>query len=469
MTELRIDRLALDGDGIGRLQNGQAAFVPYTLPGEKIEARVFVQKKNHSRMIPVKVLEPSAARVTPKCPLHFRPSAGKAPCGGCDWQHMPTATQELSKRQLVIETMERLGGVQNPPVHPIIKSPKDWRYRNKVQVPFGRDGKYVIAGFFAPGSHQIVDFNDCPIQPEPSVEIVRFVKQFANDSPWQPYDEDTQRGWIRHLLVRTNEAGHALVSLVTASEQFRDSAAFVSVMRKRFPYVVGIHQNIQRARTHAILGPKWVRLWGSDAIEEKMLGLTLSCSPGAFFQVNTPAAELLYQKALSELEIQKDDLVLDVYCGGGALTLGAAKQARMAIGIESVESAIRDANRNAQRNNIRNVKFICGEAEYELSSSRQSLGRDLLHLSQEAPANKHAGATNLLVMLDPPRSGCDPRVLEALLEMNPRRIVYVSCHPATLARDVKILSTKYRPTSITPVDLFPQTSHIETVCRLDRK
>ena len=455
MTEIKIDRLALDGDGIGRLANGQAAFVPYTLPGEVVKAHVFVQKKNHSRWIPEKVIQASPSRIDPKCPLHFKPSKGRPPCGGCDWQHMTTALQETSKRQLVIETLERLGGIPNPPVHPIIKSPTDWRYRNKVQVPFGREGKMVVAGFFVPGSHDIVDFDDCLIQPTPSVEIVRFVKRFANESPWAPYDEDRRRGWIRHLLVRTNEAGHALVTLVTATEEFRDSGAFVSSMRKRFPSVVGIHQNIQKAPTHVILGPKWNHLWGADFINEKMLGLTLSCSPGAFFQVNTAAAELLYRKALDELEITKNDLVLDVYCGVGALTLGAAQRARMAIGVESVESAIRDANTNAEQNNIRNVEFACGEAEYLLTQP-----------------NKYIEATpedNRLVMLDPPRSGCDPRVLKALIELNPRRIVYVSCHPATLARDVKILSGRYDVTSVTPVDLFPQTSHIETVCRLERR
>ncbi|MCG3204815.1 MAG: 23S rRNA (uracil-C(5))-methyltransferase RlmCD [Elusimicrobia bacterium] len=455
MTDIRIDRLALDGDGIGRLENGQAAFVPYTLPGETVQAKLLQQKKNHSRWLPEKILQPSQSRISPKCPIHFKPGASKLACGGCDWQHMPTAVQEINKRQLVIETLERLGGVEKPPVHETLHSPKDWRYRNKVQVPFARSGKKVIAGFYAPGTHQIVEFEDCLIQPLPSVEIVQFVKRHANESPWSPYDEDTGRGWIRHLLVRTNEAGQALVTLVTATDSFADRDAFVSSMRKRFPFVVGIHQNIQKGRTHAILGPKWIRLWGADAIDEVILGLRLSCSPGAFFQVNTPVAEKLYQKALEELDIERDDLVLDIYCGGGALTLAAAKRARLAIGIESVESAIRDAGRNAKQNNIRNAEFACGEAEYLMSQPNKYI--------ESTPESQR------LVLLDPPRSGCDPRVLKALLELHPRRMVYVSCHPATLARDVKILSSQYKVTSVTPVDLFPQTSHIETVCRLEHR
>lgn len=473
MTDIKIDRLALDGDGIGRLPNGQAAFVPYTLPQEVVQARLLLQKKNHSRWLPEKIVQPSASRVDPKCPHHFQPASNTFPCGGCDWQHIPTSTQETTKRQLVIETLERLGGVINPPVSEIIKSPNDWRYRNKVQVPFGRLGKKVIAGFFSPGSHQIVDFDDCLIQPLASVEIVRFVKRFANESPWPPYDEDTQRGWIRHLLVRTNEAGQALVSLVTASEPFRDRDAFISSMRKRFPFVVGIHQNIQKARTHVILGPKWIRLWGAESIDETILGLTLSCSAGSFFQVNKPAAELLYAKAIAELDIKKEDVVIDLYCGGGALTLAAAKRARHAVGVESVPSAIRDAKQNARQNRISNVEFLEGDVERVLSGVTPAFVppntlRD--STSHNFIMKWYAGVTpnRLLVILDPPRAGCEPRVLDALLRLNPRRIVYISCHPATLARDVKHLAHRYRPTAITPVDLFPQTSHIETVCRLER-
>jgi 23S rRNA (uracil1939-C5)-methyltransferase len=449
LTSIRVDRLALDGDGIGRLENGQAAFVPYSLPQELIQSRLLLQKKNHSRWLPEKVLEASPSRVDPKCRYFFKPGSG-AGCGGCDWQHMPTAVQETTKRQLVIETLTRIGGITNPPVHETIRSPQDWRYRNKVQVPFARKDRFVVAGFYAPGSHTIVDIQECLVQPTPSVDILNFVKRHANESPWAPYDEDTGRGWIRHLLIRMNEAGEALVTLVTADETFRDKDAFISSMRKRFPFVVGIHQNIQKARTHAILGPKWTRLWGLERINETMLGLTLSCSAGSFFQVNTRAAELLYNKALSELDIRKEHVVLDLYCGGGALTLGAAKKAGLALGIEVVPQAIRDAKFNAQQNRIRNAEFLEGQVEWIL----------------RRPIERLEGLSNdrLLVILDPPRAGCDPHVLDGLIKLNPFRIVYVSCHPATLARDVKLLSSKYRVTSVTPVDLFPQTSHIETVC-----
>ncbi len=463
MTEIRIDRLALDGDGIGRLANGQAAFVPYGLPNETVQASVLIQKKNHSRWLPKKIVTPSPDRIAPKCPYHFDVGRNALACGGCDWQHMPTAVQVRNKRQLVVETFERLGGVKNPPVKEMISSPQEWRYRNKVQVPFGRDGKHVIAGFFAPGSHTIVDFDDCLIQPEFSVDIVRFVKMWANASPWAPYNEDKRVGWIRHLLVRTNERGQALVTLVTASEFFRDRDAFVSALRKKFPNVVGIHQNIQKAPTHVILGPKWIRLWGADTIDETMLGIRLACSAGSFFQVNKFAAELLYKKAIEETAITKDSHVLDIYCGGGALTLAAARLARHATGVEAVPSAIRDAKRNAVQNNIRNVDFMEGDAAWvmqDIAKNRQF---------RSGPWIKDFQGDGLLVLLDPPRSGCEPRVLDALLRLNPLRIVYVSCHPATLARDVKHLSRQYKPTSITPVDLFPQTSHIETVCRLERQ
>lgn len=459
-TNIHVERLALDGDGIGHLKtsgadSGQAAFVPYSLPDELIDARLLVQKKNHSRWLPAAITKPSPDRNTPPCPYHFKAGQMTPWCGGCDWQHIKIPAQRISKKQLVIETLERLGGVANPPVADIIASPQDWRYRNKVQVPFGRGKKGVVAGFFAPQSHEIVDFDDCLIQSELSVALVQFVKTYANVAKWIPYDEDRHRGWIRHLLVRTNEAAQAMVTVITANEDFHDRDRFVREMRSRFPSVIGIHQNVQKARTNVIVGPIGRKLWGADYIDESVLGLKISCSPGSFFQVNKPSADLLYQKAIDELGTGPSKVVLDIYCGVGALTLALAKRSSFVIGIEAAASSIANAQFNARQNRIANVEFIEGFAERVLS-------RPVEGLRGVAPAD-------LLVLVDPPRSGCAPEVLQTILNLKPARIVYVSCHPGTLARDVKILSADYRVVSATPVDLFPQTSHIETVCRLDRK
>lgn len=441
-----MDRLALDGDGIGRLTSGEAAFVPYTLADETVSTRLLFQKKNHSRWLPESIDNPSSNRITAPCPYHFHPGRTGLWCGGCNWQMAPIKVQEESKRQLVVETLERLGGLEKPVVNPTVSSPAEWRYRNKVQVPFGRRGKKTIAGFYAPGSHEIVEFGDCLVQSPLSVELVSFVKEFANHHHWPAYDEDARRGWIRHLLIRTNEKQEALVALVSASEGFRDKGLFINEIRKKFPTVIGLHQNIQPARTNVILGRKWISLWGRTHISEKVLGLDIFYSAGSFFQVNKGAAECLYTKAIQELNLRPESVVVDLYCGVGALTLLAAKHARRAVGVEPVRSAIFDAKENARRNNVRHCEFMEMDAETYLKRG-------------DRPSH---------VLLDPPRSGCSLEVIQGLLKLRPERVVYISCHPATLARDLKLLSSAYRVGTVTPVDLFPQTSHIETVTGLQR-
>lgn len=452
---LKIDRLALDGDGVGRLADGQAAFVPYTLPGEVITARPLFRKKNHSRWLPESLVSPSADRVKPECRYHFQVGKDAPACGGCDWQHMNVASQRTSKRQLVIETLTRLGGIENPPVAETISSPETWRYRNKVQVPFSQRGKHVVAGFFAPGSHDIVEFDDCLIQPSFSVDILRYVKEQANQLRWPAYEEDAHTGWIRHLLIRTNQKGEALVVFVTRTSRFYGKESFVNNLRKRFPSIIGIHQNVQPARTNVILGNTWIPLWGRDHIEESLLGLNIQYAAGSFFQVNFGAAERLYSQAIQELGISSSSLVLDLYCGVGAMALLAAKTARQAFGVEPVRSAIFDARENAKRNHLRNVEFIESDSERFLNRPSR-----ILEMLQDQKS---------LVIVDPPRSGCTPDVVQGLLRLKPERMVYVSCHPATLARDLKMMSASYVVASVTPVDLFPQTSHIETVVRLEKK
>jgi 23S rRNA (uracil1939-C5)-methyltransferase len=455
-ARIRIDRLALEGDGVGRLDDGRVAFVAYSAPNETLEARMLTQEKRFTRWVPTNVPVPSIDRIVPPCPYHFRPERREESCGGCNWQHLSSTAQRRSKRELLKETLVRLGGVANPNVHETVKSPKEWRYRNKVQVPFAldRNGR-VVAGFYAPGSHNIVEFDDCLVQSPESVAVVQFVKEFVVKNRVPIYMEDRHHGWLRHLLVRTNSQGQALVSLITRTEEFPIRRAFVDGLLKRCPFVIGVHHNIQPAKSHVILGRQWQSIWGEDYIQETVMGCVISNAPGSFSQVNTEAAELLYVKALDELGASKEDVVLDLYCGGGALTLGAAKRSRFAIGVESVASSINDARANAKRNNVSNVSFQLGEAEIVLQNPLRELGG--------------VDAKKISVLIDPPRAGCDPRVLAAIKRLRPRRIVYVSCNPSTLARDVKILWPDYAVASVTPVDLFPQTAHIEAVCRLERK
>lgn len=458
---IRIDRLALEGDGVGRIDaegplKGQVAFVAYSLPGETVSAEILFQKKNHSRWIPAAVKTPSPSRVVPRCPYHFRPGQKGPWCGGCDWQQVHIDTQRAEKRTLVVETLQRLGGIASPPVSATLHADQAWRYRNKVQVPFGVQEGKLVAGFYSPGSHHIVNFEDCVIQPEASVLVVKTVRQLAVELQLLPYEEDRQRGWLRHLLVRSNEAGQILVALVTTDQRFEAKAEFMKRLRAACPQIIGIYQNIQRGRTNVVLGREWIRLWGADSLEEHVAGLILHYSPSSFFQVNTRAAEVLYAEAVKQLAPTSSEVLFDLYCGVGAMTLLGARTAKLAVGVEVAGSSIRDARENAKANQLSNVRFI--EAPVEAVMTRRFSEIDVF-----------AKGESTVVILDPPRTGCEPGVLEGLLRLRPARIAYVSCNPATLARDLKAISSAYTLVLVTPVDLFPQTSHIESIALLQRK
>lgn len=429
------------------------AFVRYSLPGEIVSARLLEKKKTYSRWLPTDIRRASSDRVDPPCPYHFKPSREKPWCGGCDWQHIAIGRQREAKRQFIVESLERIGGISDPAVAPTVASPEPWRYRNKVQVPFGGRPGHVRAGFYAPGSHEIVEFDDCLVQPEIGVRIVKTVKAFARGRGWAPYNEDAHKGWLRHLLVRTNRAGQALAAVVTASPAFPHRSEFIDTVRNACPEIIGLHQNVQPAKSHVILGRTWVPLWGQETIEETMLGLRLGYSPGAFFQINTAAAEVLYTTALSLLNPTPDSVVVDMYCGVGAMTLAAARRAKSAIGVEIAPVSVRDARANAERNVITNAEFLDMPSE--------------AFFRRKYPALSTAKRVDVIV--DPPRAGCEESLIVDLLRARPDRLVYVSCHPATFARDVKRLSPGYRLISVTPVDLFPQTSHVELAALLIRK
>jgi len=454
-TTIKVDRLALEGDGVGRTE-GRVAFVPYGLPQETIEGTLLEEKKNYARYLPIAIKQASPDRATPPCPYHFRPGGNKVWCGGCDWQHLSPAFQKKSKKDLVIETLMRLGGVPNPAVEDTLTPSEPFRYRNKVQIPFQLRNGTVIAGFFSPQSHTIVEFDDCLVQPELSVAIFKTVKQLAVQLGWAVYDEDKNRGWLRHLLIRTDKSGRALVAIVATAPHMDMKDEFVDALRNAHPSVAGIHLNVQAARTNVILGRQWMKLWGTDKLEETIGGLKFSYSIASFFQINTDSAAGLYERAVQEGKLDPDTMVMDLYCGVGGLSLLAAKKAGYVLGVEEAPSSIQDAKENARSNNIRNAEFLAQSVQ-SLFSSRGS------HKLERFENEK------LVVIVDPPRSGCDEAVTRGLLRVRPQRIVYVSCNPATLARDIKRLSERYRLEKVIPVDMFPQTSHVEVIARLERK
>lgn len=453
-VRIRVDRIAPEGKGIGNAEGSdKIVFVAHTLPGDRVEAAIVESKDRFSRGELLKVLAPSPSRIEPRCPYHFRPGIGDY-CGGCDWQHIDYAAQLRFKRDIVLDCIKRIGKLQSV-VLETLPSPEIWRYRNKVQVPFQlRPGpQMVTAGFYMPGSHRVVEFEDCGVQPELSVAILKSVRELAAKFGWNAYDEDSGLGWLRHLYLRTNAQGEALAVLVTRTPNFPKEKEAVAELTRRHPEIKSLWQNVQEKKTSVILGPRWKKLWGRDRMSEKLGSLALEFSPGAFLQVNTRAAEVLYRTAEDFLTESgfAPALLLDVYSGVGAIALWLARKAGRVIGVEEFPQAVEDAYHNARRLKVRNVNFVLGQAETAL---RRMRGLDV----------KRPWAA----VLDPPRAGCEPGVLNFLSQRRIERVVYVSCNPATFARDAQRLTASgYRLTKVQPVDLFPQTSHVELVAQFE--
>ncbi len=453
--KVKVERLAPEGEALARAEgSSRVVFVPHGVPGDRLEVEVTQAKSSFARGRILKVLEPSPQRILPPCPLHFDPSRSRPACGGCDWQQMAYETQLAQKREIVLDCLRRLARLPDVPVDAVKASPLPWGYRNKVQIPFGKDasGK-VIAGFYAVGSHRIVDFDACPVQPDLSVKIALKVKELARRWEWPIYDEDRRTGWLRHLFVRTNQAGQALAAVVSTSDAFPKRAEAEKELREAFPQLIGFWQNVQPEKTSVILGEKWRHVWGAKQIEEKIGPYSFLVSPGAFLQVNTGAAEVLYETAAEALAHggKRFNLALDLYCGTGTLTLWAAKAARRVIGVEENREAVQDAWKNAERNGVKTARFSVGRVESVLPRLRRDMNEDMA------------------VLVDPPRAGCSVPVLRALTNPAVKRLVYVSCNPATFARDAAYLAKSgFKLGRVQPVDLFPQTSHVELVGRFDR-
>ena len=453
---VRVLRMAPEGEAVAKADSSpRVVFVPGGAPGDVLEVEITQAKSSFARARILRLLEAGPERIAPPCPLHFAPDRLGPACGGCDWQHLDYAAQLRHKAELVRDCVERIAKLKGVPILPVLASPKTWAYRNKAMVPFGeRPGGGLIAGFYAAGSHQIVDFPACPVQPELSVRIVLKVKELAGKLGWRAYDQHSGRGWLRHLFVRTNGKGQALVTVVTRNADLPGAAEFVSSLRAQFPVILGIFHNTQPLQTSVILGPRWKRLWGALSMEEQLGPHSFQISPGAFLQVNSEAADILYECARQALGEggRRYDRILDLYCGAGTLTLRLAGAAPRVTGVEENRDAVRDAWKNAERNGVRNVRFTAGRAESVLPRLlKEGLGG------------------SVAVTVDPPRAGLAVPVLRFLTRPAVRRVVYISCDPATFARDVGYLSRSgFSLVKVQPVDLFPQTSHVELVGLCDR-
>lgn len=468
--------LTHEGEGVGKVE-GYTLFVPGTMPGEQVLARVSSIGKSFGRGLLQELLRVSADRVEPPCGIYET-------CGGCQLQHMRYDAQLKWKRQQVVDSLERIGKLavagdqdQNRKlvvadeqdrrgklafaanssdegiiVHPVIGMAEPWRYRNKAQVPIGAGEAGLIGGFYELGSHEIVDMDACLIQQEENEVLVRAVKQAANELSISPYDRESGRGLLRHVVVRhAAVTGQRMIVLVTNGLNIPHLEEWIALIREQVPGVVSICQNVNTERTPVVFGEQTRTLWGEDVIYDEIDGVRFAISPRSFFQVNPQQTKELYQRAVAYAGLTGEESVIDAYCGIGTITLFLARYARHVYGVEIVPEAIMDAKLNAELNGIRNVTFEAGAAEIVM------------------PRWETEGIKADVIVVDPPRKGCDSALLQTILKLRPARVVYVSCNPATLARDLRVLEDGgYRTVEVQPVDMFPHSGHIESVALLVR-
>lgn len=479
-----------DGEGVGRTRDGYTLFIRGALPGEKVTARVEHVKKQYGYASLVEVKQASTDRVNPPCSLYEE-------CGGCQLQHLGYEAQLRQKRQIVVDALERIGKLkiagrdeevpeEGIPVYPTLGMTDDpWRYRNKAQVPIGqmgtgqqergrgergsgqsvdvkteqaggqsRNGSRLIGGFYAQGTHRIIDMDACLIQHEETDNVLRHVKRLCGELGIRAYQEETGKGLLRHVVVKIGfRTGQLMVVLVTNGESIPRRDELIGLLRQELPGLRSICQNINTERTNVIFGPRTEVLWGEEHIHDYIGDVEFAISARSFYQVNPVQTEALYSKALEYAALTGEETVIDAYCGIGTISLFLARHASQVYGVEIVPEAIADARRNARLNGLdHKVTFAVGPAE------------------EVIPAWAEQGIRADVIVVDPPRKGCDPALLDTISRMQPRRVVYVSCNPATLARDLRILEDAgYRTVEVQPVDMFPHTVHVECCSLLVRK
>ncbi|MFC4077634.1 23S rRNA (uracil(1939)-C(5))-methyltransferase RlmD [Salinithrix halophila] len=438
--ELTVTGLSHTGDGVGKTEGGFAVFIPLALPGEKVRVKVTKVKKTYAHAGLEEVLKASPDRVEAHCPVFEA-------CGGCQLQHLAYPAQLDRKRRQVEDAFKRLGGLDHVRVLPVLGMEEPWYYRNKAQVPFGRGREGTVAGFYAAGSHQIVEFDQCMIQQLPNDRTIQRVKKLAIELDIPPYDEKSHRGVLRHVLVRTGtNTGEVMVVLVTNGAYLPSHKRLVTRLREEIPGLTSIVQNIHTKRSNVVLGQENRVLWGKPVIVDTIGDIRFVISPHSFFQVNPVQTKILYDQVKKAAALTGKETVIDAYCGIGTIGLYLARDAAQVLGVESIPQAVEDARVNAEANGIEHASFEAGKAE------------------EIMPRWAEKGIRPEVIVVDPPRKGCDPEFLIACTNMSPDRLVYVSCNPATLARDAAFLVERgYRTEEVQPVDMFPHTNHVECV------
>ncbi|MDD4689938.1 MAG: 23S rRNA (uracil(1939)-C(5))-methyltransferase RlmD [Eubacteriales bacterium] len=424
-----------EGEGVGRA-DGEAVFVPSAIMGEKLKVLIVKPLKHYAYGKIIEIITPSAHRVEPEC-IYYKK------CGGCVLQHMDYSAQLEFKRIRVQDALKRLGGCDTS-VEPVTPSPDIFRYRNKAQLPVSDAG----IGFYEMRSHNVIDINDCLIQNEVTAKIIKVVRDYMDKYNIPAYNEEKHNGIIRGIFIRNgSNTGEIMTCIITRTKDLPYKEELVESLSK-IENMTSIFHNINREKTNVQMGKTNYLLWGSETIKETLCGVEFHISPLSFFQINTKQTEQLYAKAAEFAKVDNPQTVFDLYCGTGTISLITAQNVKKVVGVEIVPSAVENAKKNAERNGIDNVEFFLGKSEALLPQLAKDFSPDT-------------------VILDPPRKGCDINLIDSLNKVKPNHIVYVSCDPSTLARDIKNLQG-YQVEKVVPFDMFPHTKHVECVVLMSR-
>lgn len=447
IVQVEITDLGESGEGIGRYE-GMTIFVNGGIVGDTVKVKIQTVKKNYAMGKVVKMVKASAVRVEAPCPYFKR-------CGGCQIMNMDYSKGQLAyKEKVVKDAMERIGGFAGIKIETIIGMENPLRYRNKGQYPVAEGKNGTEIGFFEKASHKVVNIEDCLLQSERHQLINQIIRDFVSEFKIKIYDEKSHKGLLRHVMIRHSESlGGIMVVLVVNGPELPKESILRDRLLEGVPAIKSLILNENSSKGNRVLGFKNRVIAGAETIEDTIGKLKFEINPLSFFQVNPSQTEVLYGKALEFADLKGHETVFDIYCGIGTISLFLAERAKKVVGIEVVKESIEDAKANALRNGYNNCEFFVGKAEEVL------------------PKLCEEGYKADVVVVDPPRKGCEPELLQTILDLSPEKIVYVSCKPSTLARDVKILceSGAYEVVMVQPVDQFPMTSHVECVVKLEKR
>lgn len=443
IVNIQLTDLGSFGEGVGKT-DGFTVFVPGGLPGELVEAKVTVSKKNYAVAQLMQVLKQSPYRVSPPCTVY-------KDCGGCQLQHLSYQAQLEIKKKKVIDALERIGHVQNPPVKQTLGALDPWHYRNKMLFAVDNEGEKAAIGCYARASHNVVDAPPCLIQQVENNVIMQVVRDWMRDYKVPAYDEHTAQGLIRNVLGRVApNTGQVMAGIVTVNKPVAFLPKLVQRLKEKLPNLTSIVQLTREGEGNIVLGGRQQILWGNSRITGEINDLLFNISAKSFFQVNSEQVRVLYGKALQLANLQNEETVIEAYCGTGTISMIFAQKAKKVYGLELLKDAVSDAKENAALNNCANIEFIQGDVVLTL------------------PQLLKAGVKPDTVVVDPPRAGLAAQVTKAIIEARPKKIVYISCNPASLARDIALMSSNYNLKEAWPVDMFPMTAHVESVCLLTR-